>query len=247
MPSSLDYIHSGTAEQFIDALTEEVFQHPAVHHPYLERLSNGRLPNVDAALRDYAHHYRAYSSGFVGYLDAVIGKLENPEHREVILENLEEEQGDPTSNKLEERPHVEIFADFARRVGADEEFAASNSPCDTALIWRDLFDQKCKSEIAGVGLGAMGLATEYIVPTVYPYFVKAIDEHSSFDAETSLFFRLHVECDDGHGEDIARVTKEVAEDVTQRESIRFGTLSALNLRAAFWDAMLSRAMAMHPA
>ena len=244
MPQSLDYLHSGSAEQFIDALVEEVFQHKALHHPYLQRLAQGRLPNVEMALRDYSHQYSFYSNGFTTYLDHVISKLDSKEHRDALLENLVEEQGDPNAEELEKRPHVEIFADFKRQIGADDAFIQQNPPCTTALIWHELFLQKCASQVDGVGLGAIGLATEYIVPTIYPYFIKAIEEHTDLGERGSLFFRLHVECDEEHGDDVVEVTQAIAADVSKREAIRFGALSALNLRSAFWDAMLARALAM---
>lgn len=247
MPSSLDFVHSGSNEQFMDALIEEIYQHPALHHPYLERLANGRLPNVKEALKDYAHQYSYYSDLFTKYLDEVISKLDNQEHKDTILENLEEELGDKNSNKLEERPHVEIFADFKRQLGVTDEYEEDNTPCHTAIIWRDLFLQKCQSELDGIGLGAIGVATEFIVPSIYPYFIRAIEDHTDLGKKGSLFFELHVECDDGHGDDIVRVTTEVAQDVSKREAIRFGALSALNLRKSFWDAMLARAMVMQAA
>ena len=82
MPNSLDYIYSGTADQFVVQLIEEVYCHEALNHPYLERLSNGRLPNVQEALKDYAHQYSIYSDWFVPYLDAVINNLDRQDHKD---------------------------------------------------------------------------------------------------------------------------------------------------------------------
>ncbi len=244
MPTSLDYIYSGTNEQFIDQLIEEVYRHSALNHPYLERLANGRLPDVPGALRDYAHQYSIYSDWFVKYLDAVIGNLESQAHRDKLLENVEEENGNPNSSELVDQPHVKIFADFKRQIGVTDEFAAGHPISQTALIWRDLFLQKCKSDVNGVGLGAIGLATEFIVPRIYPYIIESIERHTDLGQQGSLFFRIHVECDAEHGDDVVEVTTDVASDISTREAIRFGALSALNLRHAFWDSQLARAMQM---
>ncbi|MCR9117671.1 MAG: iron-containing redox enzyme family protein [bacterium] len=239
--SSLSLTKQGEPEEFIEALIDEITLHPALHHPYLVRLAMGRLPNMTAAVQDYAFQYSFYSDWFVRYLAAVIQNLKCEEQKEALLENLEEEQGDPNSEKLEERPHVEIFADFKQRIGIDDAYLKSNQPSTTVMIWRDLFLQKCRSDIEGVGLGAIGLATEFIVPQIYPHLIDAIEKHTDFDNKTSLFFRLHVECDVEHADEIAQVTTIMARDIEKREAIRFGVFSALNLRAAFWDSQLARA------
>ena len=109
-------------------------------------------------------------------------------------------------------------------------------------MWRDLFLQKCRSPIPGVGIAAIGLGTEYIISTIYPHIVKAIENHTDLGTDGSLFFRIHIECDDGHAETTRQITREVAEDLSTREAIRFGVFSSLNLRKAFWDAQLARAL-----
>ena len=118
------------------------------------------------------------------------------------------------------------------------------TPCTTVLLWRDLFLQKCHSEIRGVGLAAIGLGTEFIISRIYPGIISAIENHTDLGSDGSLFFRLHVECDDNHAEVVKNITVEVAEDMTTREAIRFGVFSSLNLRKAFWDTQLARARRM---
>jgi len=244
MTASINLIHEGSASEFVTALLQEVESHSALNHEYLKRLSTGELPNIDAVLRDYAFNYSFYSDKFVEYLDAVIAGMKNENHKELIRENLLEEEGDPMAVELKDKPHVEIFADFKTRIGVNDQYLASNEICDTVRFWSETFMSCCKNEKNGCGLGAIGIATEFIVPEIYQHFIDAIEQHSTFDDDASLFFRLHVDCDDGHGEDLVNVIKDVAVDPSEREAIRFGTLLALNLRSAFWDSMLARAFAM---
>lgn len=238
--NSIDFLNTGTASEFVDALRVEVLQHPAVNHQFLYRLRHGLFSDMEAVLRDYAHQYSFYSRNFVSYLQSVIDNLPTQEQKTMLMENLIEEQGNPESSDLAERPHVEIFNHFKRIVRADDDYAAQTPPSATVAIWARLFDEKCQSGQMGIGLGAIGLATENIVPVFYPFIADGIDHHTSLGEEASLFFRLHVDCDDGHGEDLVEITKQIAEDPHNREAIRFGTISALNLRAAFWDSQLAR-------
>ena len=50
------------------ALTDIAYQHPAIHHPYLQALASGNLPDPQAALEDFATQYQGYTSWFPNYL-----------------------------------------------------------------------------------------------------------------------------------------------------------------------------------
>ena len=241
---SLNLLNSGPPEKFVEALKLEISHHPAIHHEFLHRLGNSGFSDTTAVLRDYAHQYSFYTQWFTKYLNGVISNLDSSDHQALLLENMEEEKGHPGSPNREEWPHVEIYRLFKKAVGADEEFCKNTEPCTTVLLWRQLFLEKCSSNIRGVGIAAIGLATEGIISSIYPHILNAIRSQTHLGSDASLFFELHVECDDGHAESIEKVTTEIAEDMYTREAIRFGVISSLNLRSAFWDAQLSRALAM---
>jgi len=240
--SSLNFLHSGTSEKFISALIKEINNHPAVNHPYLIKLSKGLFPNPAEAIKDYAHQYSFYSLWFVRYLKGVIKSMPSKRLELELIENIKEEEGDENAIELKKRPHVEIFQHFKKSIGVDEIYIAKNPPSTTAILWRNLFLQKCDSDILGVGIGAIGLATEFIVPRIYTYITKSIENQSNFPDSSSLFFRLHIDCDQAHAQKIIDITTEIAENIASREAIRFGVISALNLRNAFWDSQHSRAL-----
>ena len=244
MQNSLGFLQQGTADDFVDALIGDVFEHPATHHPYLEGLSSNSLPNIDEAIRDYAFNYSVYSAEFVTYLNLVIAGLTRQHHRELIIENLYEEQGDPNSTVPEKKPHSVIFNEFKEQIGINPEYKAKATISATSLCWRDTFKEICKSQNVCVGLGAIGLGTEMIVPKIYDHFIHAIEDHSSFENSNSMFFRLHVECDDEHSDDLLTVIRDFADVASNREYLRFGAQIALDLRKTFWDVMLSRALCM---
>jgi len=246
MPETWELITRGSAEAFVDALSLEAADHEAVHHPYLTRIASGDLPNVAWALRDYAYQYAFYSHEFPNYLRGVIEHLESADHRATLLENLAEEQGDPTSDALESLPHTELFARFQSAIGIDERYRRENKPSTTVEVWRDLALQKCQSKQVGVAVGAIGLGTEFVVPTIYTYLLEGIRAYTELDEQDYFFFTLHATCDQEHAEDLRLITVELAEPSDHREAIRFGALSALNLRKAFFDIMLSRAIDAPP-
>lgn len=242
MRQSWELIHRGGAEDFVETLCAEAADHPAVHHPYLERIAAGDLPDVTWALRDYAYQYAFYSQEFPSYLEGVIASLASEAHRARLLENLEEERGAPDSDDPDRIPHTELFARFRRAIGVDEAWAARHKPITTALVWRELALQKFRSAQLGVGVGAIGIGTEFVVPTIYTYLLEGIRGYTDLAPADYYFFTLHAQCDQAHAEDLRVITIDIAHEPGTREAIRFGVFSALNLRKAFWDIMLSRAL-----
>ncbi|QQR88958.1 MAG: iron-containing redox enzyme family protein [Myxococcales bacterium] len=241
--ASWQLLYSGSADEFIDALCREALEHRAVHHPYLQRLASGDLPDMAWAVRDYAYQYGFYGREFISYLEGVIGSLEKDAHRELIYHNLEEEKGDPNSNELAKIPHTRLFQMFREAAGVNEAFDKEHRPAPTVLVWRDLFLQKCQSRQPGVALGGMGIGTEFVVPTIYGYINEGLKLHSSLSDDDRFFFELHAKCDEEHADHLIQIAKDLAADRSnKREAIRFGAISALNLRAAVWDVMLARAI-----
>ena len=240
--ASWELLYEGSAEDFVDALCADAFAHPAVNHPYLKRLADGDLPDIGAAIRDYCHQYYFYSAQFPAYLEGVIAGLASPAHRKVLIDNLEEERGHGEVANPEHVPHTELFQRFRRAAGVTPEYEAATPACATALVWRDLFLQKCHSRQPGVGLGAIGIATEMMVSTIYRYLQRAVSTHTEMKPDDYIFLTLHLDCDDGHAADLKQVSIELAGPPETREALRFGVLSSLNLRNAFWDVMLARAM-----
>lgn len=236
------FLHQGSPEAFIRELCADALEHPAVRHPYLQRLSRGELPDMRSAIRDYCHQYYFYSAEFPSYLEAVIGGLRSAPHREMVRRNLEEERGMDASNP-DNTPHAELFLRFRRAAGVTAQYDSETSPCTTVLIWRDLFLQKCKSRQPGVGLGAIGIATEMVVSTIYRYLHQAVVQYTDMTPSDYLFLTLHQDCDDEHAAQMIQISTELAADHDQREALRFGVMSSLNLRNAFWDVMLARAVA----
>lgn len=194
------------------------------------------------AIRDYCHQYSFYCAEFPTYLESVIARLSSPAHRERLRSNLSEERGDDPHNP-DGIPHSELFRRFGRAAGVTEDYAARTPPCPTVRIWRDLFAQKCAAAEVGVGLGGIGIGTEHVVPTIYRFLHEAVTRHTDLTPDDYRFLTVHLGCDEEHAEQMRLISIELAEDFERREALRFGALSALNLRHAFWDVMLARALA----
>ena len=241
-----------TAEQAVDSLARQALRHQAVRHPYLKALALGELPDQHWALRDFASQYHGYSAHFPRYLTAVISKLDNPDHRQALLENLTEESGHYEQEELEALaaigiapewivglPHPELFRRFRRALGVMD--ADTCSEAIEVVCWREQFLAILTGGSAAEALGALGLGTETIVQTIYQPFVQAI-ERLGLDPRDSVFFPLHTAVDDHHQATLRDIAIDLAGTAQGRLDLSKGMHKALALRCSFWSWLHQRAM-----
>jgi len=241
-----------TPAAFVSQLAEESLRHRAVRHPYLIALADGTFPDTRWALADFAHHYYGYSLHFPRYLTTVISRLENPEHRKALLENLTEESGVYEEEELVELArfgvehewiegvaHPLLFRRFSDAIGVRR---SDLNESDQVVCWREQFLQVLSSGSAAEALGALGLGTENIVRTIYGPFVKAINRLGDISPRDAVFFPLHTAVDDHHQETLQQISADFAKSSEGRVCLRRGMLKALQLRCAFWDWLYERAL-----
>jgi pyrroloquinoline quinone (PQQ) biosynthesis protein C len=239
---------------YVDHLGAMALQHRAVRHPYLKAMAAGALPSLYGALQDFALHYYGYSAHFPRYLTALISKLEKPEHRAALLENLTEESGQYEEEELMELrefgvkpewivgiPHPVLFKRFRNSIGVDN--IAIEDDHIEVVCWREQFLAIMNTGSAAEALGALGLGTETIVQTIYQPFVDAIQKVGTIKPEDSVFFLLHTAVDDHHQATLKAIAKDFAATPAGRADLAKGMFKALALRDSFWSWLYGRAAA----
>ena len=237
---------------YVAQLKVEAKESRAVRHPYLDAMGAGDFPDVRWALADFASQYFGYSSHFPRYLGTLISRLEDPEQRDVLVENLSEESGQYSSEDLELLaahgvepgwvegvPHPELFRRFSRAVGAAE--ALPDRESDAVVCWRELFLSVLGHAPAAEAVGALGLDTEGIVSEIYKPF-EAVAGRLELDPSSMVFFPLHTLVDDHHQEALGDIACSFAATEEGRKGLRRGMRKALSLRSGFWDWLYQRAL-----
>lgn len=233
----------------VSSLHDAALRHRAVRHPFLAAFARGdfRARTRDVA-RTYAAWYDGYSRWFPRYLGAVIGRLEDPAHADLLRENLAEEQGrlcpdergtlielgiDPAS--VDGVPHPELFARFRRALGLSDADVATPPPA--TIEWRAAFHGMLKAGSAAYGVGALGLGTETVVSEIYPYLLDGLRHVPDLERADVVFFELHCHVDDQHQLDLLEIAQDLARTPGGLQDLERGMCDALELRAAFWDAL----------
>lgn len=245
------------AEHYVAGLAAEALDHRATVHPYLQAIGSGSLPDLHRALRDFAEHYHGYSSQFPRYLSAVISRLDNPQHRRTLLDNLQEESGHYGDSELAilQRegiepdwivgiPHPDLFARFRTALGLPTSPTAEEHI--EVRCWRELFLDVLSHGSAAEAVGALGLGTEGIVQTIYRPFQSAIRHLETLHPRDCVFFALHTCVDDQHQESLRRIAAAFATTAEGRRDLAMGMYKALKLRDSFWSWLHARALNPEP-
>ena len=229
---------------FWERLEAEALAHPALNHPWLRAVGEGDCANMGQTLQDFARQYHAYSNAFPRYLQRVIEKLQQPGHRDLLAENLSEEEGclhesdreklrsvgiDPVG--IDGVTHRQLYRRFCLSLGVrDEEL---DRPSANALHWRDDMLRFLESASPPAALGALGPGTEYVVKPFYGAIssgIRSLDVGQQIDRR---FFDTHCALDGQHADDLRSVSLSFADNARDRSEMRAGMLHALDLRARF--------------
>ena len=237
----------GAGADFIAPIAADALNSAAVNHPYLRAMSAGDFPNVDLAFKDFALQYGFYSANFMRYVSAVMGNLSQARHKELLLGNLAEEQGDTHDLDLPPDvlesvtgvPHSLLYRRFQEALGVDPDRFKPTPQCP-GQRWSDEFLALCRTNEC-VGAGAIGIGTELIVSKVFQQILDGLKGHSRLTVTQRVFFDLHTVCDEKHAAEMTSITEDLAIDSVSCDAIEHGVRTAIALRARFWDRLMDRA------
>lgn len=243
--ASLKGTHAPETIRLLEELEAEALRHEAVHHPYLQALSEGALPDPRRALQEFARAYEGYSAWFPHLLSAVEARLPE-ELRSVLDENKAEEAGrydEETLRELEAAglrrewvdgiPHPELFRRFLEGIGVEPD--AVIDPASPVARWREKLLHLLETDHPAAAVGALGLGTELVVSRMYATVLRGVDRFGGIRPEDRSFLVLHALVDDAHAASLLELAARFALDGEGRAALARGMRAALDLRAAFWD------------
>ena len=191
---------SVTSSTFETDLLAAVMQHSMLKHPFYVAWSEGKLSRE--ILQEYAKQYYAHVRAFPTYVSAVHSHCDDIATRQMLLENLiEEEQG--TEN------HPELWLRFAESLGVkrDDVMNAELLPATKESVAR--LKELTQSTDYRQGLAAL-YAYESQIPEVAQTKRAGLKEFYGVDDERGVsFFRVH--------ESIDLLHKEVEQRILSKE------------------------------
>lgn len=213
----------------LESITNE-FTLRLLDHPFLVRCGNGTVTMDE--LRRFLVQQGLYSRHFTRYLCALISRLDESEDVLRLAGNLAEELG--YGDEMHGIPHSRIYADMlsAFEIQLDHHTAY---PETQNLI--DTMFMLCRQPRGIAGLGAMCLGAEAVVPALYTRLVEGF-QSCGISADRLEFFRIHIDCDDGHAETMLElITRLTVNSIPSLIGALQAGEIAVNARLRFFDAI----------
>jgi pyrroloquinoline-quinone synthase len=208
------------------------FSTKIAYHPFLLNCRSGQI-SLDA-LRCFLVQHGKYASYFTRYLCALISQLEHAPDVLHLAENLAEELG--FGDKESGPPHSQIYASLLRRFDLSTDALPTFPETENQI--RTTF-MLCRQPEGIAGLGALCLGAEAIVPTIYSAVVQGFRHHGIADKDLD-FFKIHIECDDGHAETMYQILGTLTENAPDKlmYAIQAGDI-AIQTRLRVYDAIMN--------
>ncbi len=184
-------------------------------------------------MKHFIEQQYLYSKHFTRYLCALLFNLSNESDRFALTENLFEEMG---LGGLGNTPHSVIYRNMMEDMGIDPEYAeiakATASLIDTML-------GSCVNSNPLIGLAAIGLGAEAIVPHVYSQIVTGLQSLGISESQME-FFMMHIDGDDQHALTMFKIIeREISRDTFQRLAVRQTAQKIIQARTKFFADMVA--------
>ncbi len=172
-------------------------------HPFYRAWSEGTLSM--GRMQEYARQYYHFEASFPRMLSAIHTRTESPEVRQVLLENLwDEEHGD--------RNHRLLWLEYAAAIGvsADEVTGATLRPETQALI--EHYETAAKHAPLGEALATL-YAYEGQVPPIAWQKIKGLSDYYGLQPHQFEFFSVHLVADVAHsGHEMAAIEMSAVDE-----------------------------------
>jgi pyrroloquinoline-quinone synthase len=199
---------------------------------FLTRCREGTVSRTE--LYTYVRQQCHYSRHFTRYLSALLANMTDERDRRDLVENLFEEMG---LGEFGSVPHSQIYREMMQMMGVSLEDESAFA--ETEQLVATMFEC-CGSKRPMVGLGALCLGAEAIVPHLYSTIVAGFESAGEPRANLN-FFLIHIEADDEHAETMRRIIlREVERDPASAIDLEYGAARAIGARVAFFNAIAER-------
>src|ERR1700674_2295003 len=191
--------------QTIASLNSLGAQMSLLKHPFYQQWTAGTLSTE--RLRNYAIQYYRHVAAFPRYLSALHSRCDDLETRQVLLENLiDEERGAEN--------HPALWLKFAQALGLtrDEVLAAAPLPAANALVAN--FDHLSRDLPLSAGLSALYVYESQVAEVAtakidglerFYGFSRDVRDVSEASADVLKFFTVHRDADPYHAPAVAQL------------------------------------------
>ena len=215
-------------KNFIDKIDNLIEKHHLLNHSFYKAWNAGELPKE--TIREYAAQYFQHVSLFPRYLSAIHSNCDDIKIRQLLLENLnEEDQG--------KENHPELWMRFAEGMGNTRKIVNETVPIKETEDLVKIFKKLSKSEKYHIGLAAL-YCYESMQPEISETKKDGLKKFYNINDEDTLkFFTVHMHADKWHRKVVRNIIKSVANSRSKQNEITSSVESALGALNNFLTGM----------
>ncbi|HEY0139541.1 MAG TPA: CADD family putative folate metabolism protein [Thermoanaerobaculia bacterium] len=219
----------------ITALDARIASRHLLNHPFYQRWTAGELSREE--LRDYANQYFHYAMAFPTFLSAMHQKSDDIAIRQLLLENLiEEERGADN--------HPELWLRFCESLGLDREEVKRGTANDATRTLIDTVKSAARDGQLHEGLAAL-YAYESQIPAVATAKIDGLAKWYDINSSRDIaFFAVHQEADVVHSETSRELLRSLCSDDRKTAEAEAATQRTLDALYGFLDSVTAGACEM---
>lgn len=199
-------------------------------HLFLGQLGSKSGPRGQKLITSWAKQDYFVSRRFPCLLGTIIGQIDDPKIRHIMVRNLWEEHGEGRQKAT----HHALFCQLMTDIGIDSDFSRLIMTEATQRFIQ--IQESLAREHVLLGLGAFCYANEYITINEFAPLEKAV-EYEFPDADLS-FFLANRQVDARHAAESEEVIAALVSSDTDLLLVEQGAVAALKARVSFYDELL---------
>lgn len=210
----------------VQRLDARVSEQRLLDHPFYQRWNEGTLTREE--LQEYARQYWHYALAFPTFLSAMHANTPDVATRQLLLENLIEEERGPEN-------HPELWLRFCESLGLDRDEVQRGEMNEAT---RTLIGTM--KSLAAEGALHKGLAALYAYESQVPAVAKAkIDGLAKWygigSARDIAFFAVHMDADVVHAQTSRELLNRLCDSDAKRQEAEAATKQTLDALYGFLD------------
>jgi len=203
-------------------------------HPFYQRWSAGELTVLE--LQDYARHYYHYALAFPTFISAMHAKTEDMETRQLLLENLVEEERGAEN-------HPELWLRFCEALGLDRENVRRGTPNEATRALIATMRANARDGELHEGLASL-YAYESQIPAVAKAKIEGLAGWYGIESARDIaFFSVHQDADVVHSETSRELLARLCDTSAKRTAALAATARTLDALYGFLDSVTEATVA----
>jgi pyrroloquinoline-quinone synthase len=219
----------------VQSLDARIAEQHLLDHPFYQRWNAGELTRDE--LQEYARQYYHYALAFPTFLSAMHHKTEDIAIRQMLLENLiEEERG--TEN------HPELWLRFCEALGLTRDEVLAGTASDATRMLIDAVRETARQGELHEGLAAL-YAYESQVPAVAKSKIDGLAKWYGITADRDIaFFSVHMEADVVHSGASKSLLNDLCDTPEKVDAASVATKRTLEALYGFLDSVTMQTPAL---